>query len=495
MAITVNSYWRFPGRLAISCARGARRACVPSRCVGLATSELDSTSPQPLDDRPPTTVSQESKHIKKSNIGTMVFATASRSFFRQTSSSLRGSRFQSTASPWANFAMAPLDPIVGLNESFAADDFPQKQIVGVGAYRDEAGKPYVLPCVREAERILLEKNLDMEYSGIAGDPKFVDLALKFVYGADSSAIQEKRVQGIQALSGTGGLRVYGELMRQNGHSHIYLPNPSWGNHKNIFANSGMEVRNYRYYDSENSELDFGNMIMDLKAMPENSIVLFHACAHNPTGMDPTMEQWREISETVKNHNLVPFFDCAYQGFASGDADKDAAAVRMFVEEGHLIAMVQSFSKNFGLYGHRVGALSVVGADEDEAKRVVSQMKTVVRPMYSNPPRHGARIVTTVLEDPKLTADFVEQCRGMADRINTMRTCLVDSLAKAGSIRNWDHITKQIGMFAYSGLTKDQVLTMRSKQHVYCTADGRISMAGVTMGNVDYIAEAIHDVTK
>lgn len=189
-----------------------------------------------------------------------------------------------------------------------------------------------------------------------------------------------------------------------------------------------------------------------------------------------MEQWKEISDTVKKQKLVPFFDCAYQGFASGDAVKDAAAVRMFVDDGHLVSMVQSFSKNFGLYGQRVGALSVVGANEDEAKRVVSQMKMVIRPMYSNPPRHGARLVTTVLEDPKLKAEFIEQCRGMADRINTMRTSLHDALTAAGSTKDWDHIVKQIGMFAYSGLTKDQVMTMREKHHVYCTADGRISMA-------------------
>jgi len=329
-----------------------------------------------------------------------------------------------------------------------------------------------------------------------------------------------------AKGGTGGLRVYGELMRQHGHKHIYVPNPTWGNHVAIFQNSGLEVHKYRYYDAAQSELDFDNMMKDFANMPEGSIVLLHACAHNPTGMDPTMEQWKQISDTVKKYNLVPFFDCAYQvknefcrslvrisdeiqrkyltprtcsfffqGFASGDAIKDAAPVRMFVDDGHLISMVQSFSKNFGLYGQRVGALSVVGANEDEAKRVVSQMKMVIRPMYSNPPRHGARLVTTVLEDPQLTSEFIEECRGMADRIHTMRSKLHEALTSAGSTKNWDHITKQIGMFAYSGLTKDQVMKMREIHHVYCTADGRISMAGVTSGNVDYIANAIHDVSK
>jgi aspartate aminotransferase len=193
-------------------------------------------------------------------------------------------------------------------------------------------------------------------------------------------------------------------------------------------------------------------------------------------MDPTLEQWKEISETVKKQKLVPFFDCAYQGFASGDAATDAAAVRMFVEDGHLISMVQSFSKNFGLYGQRIGALSVVGANEEEAKRVVSQMKMVIRPMYSNPPRHGAQLVTTILEDPKLTQEFLVQCREMADRINTMRISLRSKLSESGSTKNWEHITRQIGMFAYSGLSKEQVMTLRDKHHVYCTADGRISMA-------------------
>lgn len=276
---------------------------------------------------------------------------------------------------------------------------------------------------------------------------------------------------------------------------IHIPNPSWGNHKAIFTNSGLEVKSYRYYDAETSTLDFKNMMKDVKDMPEGSIILLHACAHNPTGMDPSMEQWKEMSETIKKKNLVPFFDCAYQGFASGNPDIDAAAVRMFVDDGHLISMVQSFSKNFGLYGQRVGALSVVGADEDEAMRVVSQMKMVVRPMYSNPPRHGSRIVTTILEDPKLTNEFLVECKEMADRINLMRTLLKEKLAEAGSTKCWEHITRQIGMFAYSGLSKEQVMRMREEHHVYCTADGRISMAGITSANVDYIATAIHDVSS
>jgi aspartate aminotransferase, mitochondrial len=324
----------------------------------------------------------------------------------------------------------------------------------------------------------------------------VDCALKFGYGADSSALlQEKRIQGVQALSGTGGLRVMGEALRKHGHKHIYVPNPTWGNHIPIFRNSGLEVRRYRYYDADKSDLDFENMMNDLKDAPEGSCVLLHACAHNPTGMDPSLEQWEAISDVVKQKKLFPFFDCAYQGFASGNAEQDAAPVRMFVEEGHLIAMVQSFSKNFGLYGHRVGALSCVAANADEASRVISQLKMVIRPMYSNPPRHGARIVSTILSDPDMTKDFHEQCKEMADRINTMRTELRSRLEGSGSTKKWDHITKQIGMFAYSGMTEEQVTILRDKHHIYCTMDGRISMAGVTSGNVDYIADSIHNVTK
>lgn len=391
--------------------------------------------------------------------------------------------------------MAPADPIVGLNEDFQKDDFPSKVIVGVGAYRDDVGKPYVLPCVREAEKKLIDRELDMEYTGIAGEPKFVDLALKFIYGDECIPMLENRVRGVQALSGTGGLRVFGELMRKHGHKHIYIPNPSWGNHIPIFTNAGLEVRKYRYYDAEVSDLDFDGLIGDIKLMPEGSIILLHACAHNPTGMDPTIEQWKEISHTIKTQKLLPFFDCAYQGFATGDPTKDAAAVRMFVEDDHLISVVQSFSKNFGLYGQRIGALSVVGRDEDEANRVLSQIKKVIRPMYSSPPRQGARIVTAILEDPRLTQDFLNQCKGMADRITLMRTLLRNKLADVGSTKNWEHITKQIGMFAYSGLSSEQVMKMREIHHLYCTADGRISMAGVTSENADYIANAIHDVSK
>jgi len=375
------------------------------------------------------------------------------------------------------------------------DDFPEKVNVGVGAYRGDDGKPFVLPVVREAEKNIIAEELDHEYSGIAGDPNFVKLSLEFAYGADSVPLKEDRVAGVQTLSGTGGLRIFGEVLKTFGHSQIFVPNPTWGNHIPIFTNAGLEVKKYRYYDTATSSLDFGNLMEDIASIPEGSCILLHACAHNPTGMDPTVEQWKAISDIVKEKKLLPFFDCAYQGFASGDARKDAAAIRMFVEEGHKIALVQSFSKNFGLYGQRIGALSVVADSPEEAKRVLSQLKVHIRPNYSNPPRHGARIVQKILSSEKRTDDFVEQCMGMAGRIDSMRTHLRKSLEESGSSRSWDHITKQIGMFAFSGMSKDEVVALREKHHIYCTLDGRISMAGVTTKNVDYIAKAIYDVIE
>mmetsp|Transcript_16322 Transcript_16322/g.36239 ORF Transcript_16322/g.36239 Transcript_16322/m.36239 type:complete len:418 (+) Transcript_16322:161-1414(+) len=377
------------------------------------------------------------------------------------SNSIKAASASVKINPWESFPMAPPDPIIGLTEAYNKDDFPFKVNVGVGAYRCDEGMPFVLPCIRKAEAILNDDDkLDHEYSGIAGDPEFVNLALNFVYGSDCKALQEGRIAGVQTLSGTGGLRVFGEVLKEHGHTEIYVPNPTWGNHIPIFTNSGLDVKKYSYYDAENSDLDFDNMIKDIKQMPEGSCILLHVCAHNPTGMDPTIEQWKAISDACKERSLLPFFDCAYQGFASGDARKDAASLRLFVEEGHNLACVQSFSKNFGLYGQRIGALSVVTNSEDEAKKVVSQLKVHIRPSYSNPPRHGARLVSTVLKDDQLTSEFVEECKGMADRINSMRFRLKTKLEEVGSSRNWDHVVRQIGMFAYSGLSKD------GKKYIY-----------------------------
>jgi aspartate aminotransferase, mitochondrial len=261
----------------------------------------------------------------------------------------------------------------------------------------------------------------------------------------------------------------------------------------VFKDAGLEVEKYRYYDKSTIGLDFQGMLADIKAAPKGSIFLFHACAHNPTGVDPTETQWREISDAVKEAGHYAFFDMAYQGFASGDTDKDAFAVRHFVKEGHNICLAQSFAKNMGLYGERVGAFSIVAADADEKKRIDSQIKILVRPLYSNPPVHGARIASQILNDPALYKQWLGEVKEMADRIITMRALLKENLEKLGSKHDWSHITSQIGMFAYTGLEPAQMDALAKEHSVYATKDGRISVAGITSENVGRLAEAIYKV--
>ncbi|KAH0262798.1 hypothetical protein KCU91_g13163, partial [Aureobasidium melanogenum] len=275
---------------------------------------------------------------------------------------------------------------------------------------------------------------------------------------------------------------------------IYIPNPSWANHNAVFKDSGLKVEKYRYYNKDTIGLDFEGMVEDIKKMPKGSIVLLHACAHNPTGVDPTEEQWRSLSDVIKENGHYPFFDMAYQGFASGDTDKDAFPIRHFIKEGHQISLCQSFAKNMGLYGERVGAFSIVCADAEEKKRVDSQIKILVRPLYSNPPVHGARVASTILNDPELNKQWLGEVKGMADRIITMRALLKENLEKLGSKHDWSHITSQIGMFAYTGLKPEQMDALAKEHSVYATKDGRISVAGITSANVKRLAESIYKVT-
>ena len=401
-------------------------------------------------------------------------------------------------SAWTGVPMGPPDGILGLVEAFKADTHPNKVNLSVGAYRDSDGQPWVLPSVLKAEEHVMAKQMNKEYLPIIGDADFVDNARRFALGSASPALTEKRVASVQSLSGTGACRVIGDFYAKflGKGAPFYLPTPSWGNHANIFRDSGLDVRSYRYWDKETLGLDLDGMLADLKSAPDGSAVLLHACAHNPTGVDPTPEQWKTICSVLKERpGLSLFFDSAYQGFASGDAEADAFALRHFVSEGVPCALAQSFAKNFGLYGERVGLLSMICADEDEAARVLSQLKIIVRPMYSNPPVHGARIVNAVLSDPALEAQWRSECKSMAERIIAMRTALRDGLSKAGSSRDWAHITNQIGMFCYTGLQPAQVDSMINDYHIYLTKDGRISMAGLNAANVDYVAGAMHAVSK
>ncbi|KAG9233839.1 glutamate oxaloacetate transaminase 2 [Amylocarpus encephaloides] len=395
-------------------------------------------------------------------------------------------------STWADVPQGP-PAILGTCPLCQKDGIDPDSIVGVGAYRDDQGKPYVLPSVRTAEGKVVSEKLNKEYAGITGVPDFTKAAAVLAYGEGSSALD--RLVITQSISGTGALRIGGAFLQRffPGAKKIYIPTPSWANHGAVFKDSGLEVEKYRYYNKDTIGLDFDGMIADIKAAPKGSAFLLHACAHNPTGVDPTVEQWKEISNAIKDGEHYAFFDMAYQGFASGDTDKDAFPVRHFVEQGHNPCLAQSFAKNMGLYGERVGAFSVVCADAAEKKRVDSQVKILVRPLYSNPPVHGARIASTILNDPALNKKWLGEVKGMADRIISMRALLKKELENLGSKHDWSHITSQIGMFAYTGLTPQQMDKLATEHSVYATKDGRISVAGITSGNVKRLAAAIHAV--
>lgn len=398
---------------------------------------------------------------------------------------------------WSHVEMGPPDPILGVTEAFKRDSNPKKMNLGVGAYRDDEGKPYVLPSVLKAEEMLLSKKQDKEYLPISGSADFCDAAARLAFGDNSPVIRNKLNTTVQGISGTGSLTIGAYFINQffSGNKEVYMPTPTWGNHIPLFKRAGFTVKQYRYYDPQTCGFDFSGALQDMAKIPENSVVLLHACAHNPTGVDPKLEQWKEISKIIKSRKLFPFLDMAYQGFATGDIDRDAAAVRLFAEDGHGFAVSQSFAKNMGLYGERIGAFTMVCGSKEEADRVMSQIKIIVRPMYSNPPIHGARLAQLILTDPELRSQWLKDVKGMADRIITMRTRLRDGLKREGSTKNWQHITEQIGMFCYTGMTQDQVARMIKEFSIYLTKDGRISVAGISSKNVDYLAHAMHQVTK
>ncbi|GMK59192.1 hypothetical protein CspeluHIS016_0702070 [Cutaneotrichosporon spelunceum] len=406
-------------------------------------------------------------------------------------------RLTRSTSVWANVKAGPPDAILGISEAFKADTDPKKINLGVGAYRDNNGKPYVLPSVQKAEEILFKEKGDKEYLPITGLASFDKLAVELAYGEDSAPIKEGRLSVSQSISGTGALRVGMEFLADHygGNKTIYIPNPTWGNHTAIAKKAGLKCDKYRYFDPATVGLNFEAMVEDIKAMPEGSIVLLHACAHNPTGVDPTQEQWKQLSDIVKAKKHFAFFDMAYQGFASGDTVRDAFAVRHFVEQGHQVLLCQSFAKNLGLYGERIGTVSLVTASPEEKARVDSQLKLVVRPMYSNPPVHGARLVSTILSNPELKAEWLSEVKLMADRIIDMREVLYNKLVELKTPGEWGHIKSQIGMFSFTGLKPEQVDALAQKAHIYLTRDGRISMAGLNDSNVEYFAECMSKVVK
>jgi len=399
-----------------------------------------------------------------------------------------------TRSFWENVPRAPEDPILGLTAAFNKDTNPNKIILGAGAYRDDKGKPYVLNCVKEAEKKI--QNMDHEYLPIGGDPTFCSLAAELLLGSKSPILAAKRNVTMQSLSGTGALRIASSFLQRFYPKKTYFPTPTWPNHFNIFRDSGLETGEYPYYNAAQSSIEIDKMLAALDKLESGSVIALHACAHNPTGMDPTQEQWKEIHKVIKNKKHFVLFDVAYQGFASGDPVRDAFAVNYFLENGNdNMIICQSFAKNFGLYGERVGAVTFVAKDQEQAEILASQLRRLIRPMYSNPPLTGARLVSTILKSPELKAEWAKEVKMMADRINSMRTLLEKHLKEAGSKRDWSHISKQIGMFSFTGITSPQVDRLRNEFSLYMTQDGRISVAGLNSGNVAEVAKRIHEVTK
>ncbi|KAL0333897.1 UNVERIFIED_CONTAM: Aspartate aminotransferase, cytoplasmic [Sesamum angustifolium] len=392
-------------------------------------------------------------------------------------------------SVFASVVQAPEDPILGVTVAYNKDQSPVKLNLGVGAYRTEEGKPLVLNVVRKAEQMLVnDQSRVKEYLPITGLADFNKLSAKLIFGANSPAIQENRVTTVQCLSGTGSLRVGAEFLARHYHEKtIYIPQPTWGNHPKVFTLAGLSVKSYRYYDPSTRGLDFSGLLEDLGSAPSGAIVLLHACAHNPTGVDPTSDQWEQIRQLMRSKGLLPFFDSAYQR----NLDADAGSIRLFVADGGECLAAQSYAKNMGLYGERVGALSIVCKTADVATRVESQLKLVIRPMYSNPPIHGASIVATILKDGDMYTEWSVELKAMADRIISMRQQLYDALCARGTPGDWSHIIKQIGMFTFTGLNTNQVAFMTKEYHIYMTSDGRISMAGLSSRTVPHLADAIH----
>jgi aromatic-amino-acid transaminase len=391
--------------------------------------------------------------------------------------------------------MAARDPILGLNEAFAADSRPGKVNLGVGVYCDDAGKIPLLAAVRQAEAQRTAAAPARGYLPIDGIAQYNLAVQTLLFGPASPLIADRRVATVQALGGTGALKVGADLLKRFvPGAKVWISDPSWENHRALFEGAGFEVGTYPYYDAGSHGVRFDEMLSTLAGLPERSIVVLHACCHNPTGVDLTDGQWAKVVDACKAGGLIPFLDIAYQGFGDG-IDADASAVRRFAGAGIDFLVASSFSKSFSLYGERVGALSFVAQDTDEAARVLSQLKRVVRTNYSNPPTHGGSVVSTVLNSPELRALWEQELAGMRDRIRAMRTGLVERLAARGVKRDFGFVAKQRGMFSYSGLTSAQVDRLRDEFGIYAVSTGRICLAALNSRNIDYVADAIAKVIE
>ncbi len=389
--------------------------------------------------------------------------------------------------------LAPRDPILGLNEQYNADTRSSKVNLGVGVYYDDEGRIPLLKAVHKAEVARIEAAAARGYLPIEGLKNYNKGAQELLLGKESLLAKEGRTLTFQALGGTGALKIGADFLKQiTPDSKVFISNPSWENHRALFERAGFTVENYAYYDAASHGLDFEGMLASFKNMPAKSIVILHACCHNPTGVDPTLDQWKQIVQLVQEKDLIPFLDIAYQGFGDG-LEEDAKVVRLFADQGISMFISSSFSKSFSLYGERVGALTLITSSADESTRVLSQVKRVIRTNYSNPPTHGGTIVSSVLNSPELFALWEEELAGMRNRIREMRQQLVAKLKEHGVTQNFDFVLSQRGMFSYSGLTSEQVDRLRNEHGVYAVSSGRICVAALNSRNIDYVAKAIAQV--
>ena len=386
--------------------------------------------------------------------------------------------------------LAPRDPILGLNEQYNADTRDTKVNLGVGVYYDDNGKIPLLKAVQEAEKQRVQAHAARGYLPIEGIGNYNKGAQELLFGKDAAVITEGRALTFQALGGTGALKIGADFLKQlQPDATVYISDPSWENHRALFERAGFKVETYAYYDATTHGLNFDGFAASVRAMPEGSIVVLHACCHNPTGVDPTLEQWQQIASIIKERKLVPFLDIAYQGFGDG-LQEDAAVVRLFADLGMSMFISSSFSKSFSLYGERVGALTVVTGSADETTRVLSQIKRVIRTNYSNPPTHGGMVVAQILNTPELFDQWENELAQMRDRIRDMRKQLTDKLNAAGVKQDFSFVMAQRGMFSYSGLTKEQVERLRNEHGIYAVNSGRICVAALNSRNIDSVVKAI-----
>ena len=396
---------------------------------------------------------------------------------------------------WKNVQAAPADAILGLTEAFKNDTNPKKVNLGVGVYKDEAGRTPVLECVKDAEKLLLERENTKSYLPISGDPTYAGCVQNLLFGEASEVISGRRAATVHAPGGTGALRVGAELLKKfAGDAKVWISSPTWTNHKGIFTAAGFQLAEYGYYDKAAMSLDFPAMVASLNEVAKGDIVLLHACCHNPSGVDLSAEQWTQVAGMARERGWIPFLDFAYQGFGAG-VNEDRFAVEQFAAIGVDFFVASSFSKNFGLYNVRTGALTIVSPTAEESAVAMSHLKSTVRVIYSNPPAHGGLVVAAILSDAALKKKWLGELDGMRQRIVAMRSALVDGLAARGVDRDFSFIKAQRGMFSFSGLNDETVMWLREQKGIYVVGGGRINLAGLTTSNIDYVCDSIAETLK